>query len=347
MANYTPLSNSETAAFCSQMGMILKSGISPYEGLVVMLEDAKADDEKSLISCMLDTFNATGSMHEAVKESGAFPAYMASMVQIGEQTGKLDDVMESLGQYYTNEANLAATIRSTVTYPFVMALMMVAVILILITKVMPIFAQVFKQLGMELPAFSRGILAVGNFMNSNILVLAVLLAAILALGIYLAKSKSGQSKISGLSAKLSSTASIADSIAKYRFANGMALTLSSGLSPAECIKLTAELIPDGSLTEKISKCSEAVSNGADAGEAIREAGIFTGLQSRMMGIAAKSGTLDEAMKNIADQYDEEINLKITKLLSSIEPTLVIVLSVVVGIILLSVMLPLISIMSSI
>ena len=92
----TPLTNAEMQAFCSQMSMILKSGISSTEGLSIMLDDARNTEEQKFLKTALDTLNMTGSLYEAMKATGACPDYFIYMIQIGEQTGTLDDVMNSL-----------------------------------------------------------------------------------------------------------------------------------------------------------------------------------------------------------------------------------------------------------
>ena len=110
---------------------------------------------------MNDVLTHTGILHEALKKTGAFPGYLLNMVRIGEQTGRLDDVMQSLAEYYEKEASLAQTIKNAVTYPLIMIFMMILVIIVLISKVMPVFNQVFKQLGSEMTGPSRAILHTG------------------------------------------------------------------------------------------------------------------------------------------------------------------------------------------
>ena len=101
---FTPLSNTETAAFCSQMAMILHSGISTLEGVSLMLEDTKEQEEIRFLTCIEETLQTTGNFQEALSATGAFPAYMLHMVQIGEYSGRLDEVMEALSVHYKREA---------------------------------------------------------------------------------------------------------------------------------------------------------------------------------------------------------------------------------------------------
>lgn len=187
-----PLSNKEAASFCSQMAMILKSGISSIEGVSIMLEDAKDADEKALLSRIYDSLMQTGMFYESLEETGAFPSYLLQMVQIGEQTGRLDEVMNSLAEYYEKEANLAQTVKNAITYPLIMIVMMILVILVLVTKVMPVFNQVFRQLGTEMTGVSRAILSIGEFMNRYSFVFIGIFVLLVAGAAYLVKSAKGQ-----------------------------------------------------------------------------------------------------------------------------------------------------------
>ncbi len=341
----TPFSNMEAASFCSQMAIILKSGISSIEGITIMLEDVSQENEKQLLLQIQETLMQTGSLYESLAAASVFPAYLLNMVQIGEQTGKLDDVMSSLANYYEKEASLAQTIKNAVTYPLIMLMMMTLVILVLITKVMPVFNQVFEQLGTQMTGFSRIILNIGIFINAHAIIFFGILAALVIFVIFLIKSSKGQSLFRSFADKFASNRDLSQKIAAYRFSNGMALTLSSGLTPEECLNLASELTEQASFRNKLEQCRASVSQGNDLCEVLLEQGIFSGTYARMATIASRTGVLDEIMDKIAAQYEEDIDARISGMIAAIEPTLVIILSVIVGIILLSVMLPLMGIMS--
>lgn len=344
--NITPLSNTEIASFCSQMAMILKSGISSIEGVSIMLQDAQSSDEKELLSVINDTLTETGILYEALKETGAYPGYLLNMVRIGEQTGRLDDVMQSLSDYYEKEASLAQTVKNAVAYPLIMIFMMILVIIVLITKVMPVFNQVFKQLGSEMTGPSKVILNIGAFLDRYSLIFIGILIILAVLAIYAFKTTRGQNAFRSLIVRFRSTRKISEKIASYRFANGMALTLSSGLTPEECLNLAADLIDQEEYRQRLSKCKESVLSGKDLCDTLLENGIFSGVYARMASIGSRTGILDDVMDKIARQYEEDIDNHLSSIIATVEPTLVIILSIIVGIILLSVMLPLMSIMAA-
>ena len=151
-----PFSNMELAAFCNQMSMLLRSGISSLEGLNLLLEDAQTQEERQLLTHMIHHLEQTGCLYEAASATAVFPDYAIYMIQLGEETGTLDDVMNRLFMHYTREEHMNHMIRNSFVYPFLMLGMMTLVIVVLLTKVMPVFHQVFQQLGQELSGFSAG-----------------------------------------------------------------------------------------------------------------------------------------------------------------------------------------------
>ncbi|MFG6331914.1 MAG: type II secretion system F family protein [Lachnospiraceae bacterium] len=342
----TPLSNTEISAFCSQMAMILRSGIFAMEGISIMMEDARSTEEYTLLARIDDTYQETGQLHEALREAQVFPAYLIRMVRIGEETGRLEDVMGALALYYEREASVSRMIRSALTYPLVMVFMMLLVILVLITKVMPIFEQIFVQLGSEMTGLAGALLELGNVINRYSVLLLALLLLLAAVFVYLGTTRSGRRQFQKLICSLPFMDALTNQLAVCRFAGGMALTLSSGMSPEECLSLSSQLVTEERFAQKIRCCRTGLEQGQDLHKALSESGVFNGIYARMASIGERTGSLDEVMQNIADACQEEIDQKFTGLLAALEPTLVILLSLIVGVILLSVMLPLMGIMSS-
>lgn len=349
MANKTVprLSNSELAAFCSQIAMVLSAGISTTEGISLMLEEANENGEKQLLERISSTLNETGSFFEALKETGAYPDYMLQMVHIGEDTGKLDEVMKSLASHYDREASIVRSIRSAVTYPLIMIVMMVCIIIVLITKVMPVFQQVYRQLGSEMTGVSRTILNIGNVLRQFSVVFIVLFALLVAAGLYFGCTEKGRTKTRRFFRHFKGTRAYLERLSSCRFASCMQLTLSSGMPTEECLSYADKLIDDKDMQERIRACRDSMEEGAELSAALNQAGIFSGVYSRLASIGSRTGSIDEVMQEIADRYQDEIDQRLTGIISALEPAIVIILSLIVGLILLSVMLPLMGIMSSI
>ncbi len=342
-----PLSNPELSAFCSQLSLILRSGISALEGISIMLEDASSEEETAILQSLSDYFQESGSLCDSLEETKLFPAYMVQMVRIGEQTGTLDDVMAALGDHYERENTISKTIRNAVTYPMIIISMMVVVILVLIIKVMPIFNQVFIQLGSEMSGFSRVLMNLGNTINRYSVVFVVILAVVVIVFFVYNHTAKGAAFLRKLGMHFPAIRRMRHDIASCRFASGMALTLKSGMAPEECLSLVHSLNEDEAFQKELSECEKLLDDGTDFTAALHQTGVFTGVYARMASIGSRTGTLDQVMSDIAELYQEDLYTRISNTLSVLEPTLVIALSLVVGFILLSVMLPLVGIMSSI
>ena len=341
------LTNKELTYFCSQMALILKSGISSVEGLSLMLEDTPKGEGRDLLQALLHDMEEGAMLHQALASSSVFPAYMCSMTEIGENSGRLDEVMESLSEHFRREDNLSQSIRSSITYPLVMLGMMIAVMIVLIVKVMPVFQQVFNQLGTEMTGISGAILDLGNTLSRYSAVFLIIAAVAAIIFFLLFFTEKGRDQVTVFSEHFFATRALSEKIACSRFASAMYLSLSSGLDIDQSLELAEHLTEHEAVRSRISRIRALTAEGESLTDAIAESGLYSGMYARMLSVGFKTGSIDVVMKQISLQYDEEIENSMEGLVSKLEPTLVAILSVVVGMILLSVMLPLMGIMSNI
>jgi type IV pilus assembly protein PilC len=340
------LPSDEVSAFCSQISLILDAGIPLYDGidsLVESIEDGKG--QKAFIQ-ISEKVKETGSLYEAVKEAGFFPEYMVNMIHIGEETGKTDDVLKSLSIYYERESKVLKTVKSAVTYPVLLIAMMAAVILLLVTRVMPIFEDIFINLGTDMSDSGRRIMNLGMLLGQ--ISFAFIAAVLMLIIVFYLISKMGHgNKLRNLLFSLPILNRVNKKISGGRFAAVISMMLSSGYSLEKALEMAPTIVEDEYTKEKIALCAELVKEGKSFPEALLEIGIFTKMQSRIISVGFKAGQLDQVMEKISKTYEEEVDESIEKLVSYIEPCLVGILSIIIGGILISVMLPLASIMSSV
>lgn len=341
------LTPNELSTFSAQVAMILKSGIPVAEGISIMYEDTENTQGHDILKGILDHVEAGEPLYAALASTGRFPKYMQDMVEIGEQSGKLDEVLDSLVEYYEREENITSSIRSAVTYPMVMIVMMILVIGVLVVKVLPIFNQVFAQLGSELTGFSRAVMDFGSSLGQYSAVIVGVIAVLVAALLIMRSTKAGRALFVRFKASFFLTRRLAAKIASGRFASAMAMMLASGMDTDRALDMVERLVDNPAIHEKITACRKLVSEGGSFSEALSKTEIFTGVYARMVSIGFKTGAADVVMKKLADGYEKEVDAQIGGMIGVLEPTLVAILSVIVGMILLSVMLPLMGIMSSI
>lgn len=338
-------SNTELASFCEQLALILRAGLPPAEGLHIMLEDSTQSGEREVLEGLLAHMEG-GGLADALKASGLFPAYLVQMAAIGEETGSLDEVMQALGRHYEREADLSRSLRHATLYPAIIIGMMLLVIVILLVRVMPIFEQVFVQLGTELTGPALLLMRTGELLSRYSLAFALLFAVLAALIVY-GQTPAGRSRYRRLGYRLPPTRRMLEKIAACRFASAMALTLRSGFTPEHSLELVLPLSEDPVFVQKLERCLKELREGQALAPALRRSEIFSGLHARMAAVGEKTGSMDQVLAQLAQLTEEEIDSRLTQTLAVLEPTLVVGLSLVVGIILLSVMLPLMGIMSSV
>lgn len=341
------LSNAEIAYFCNQSSLLFQAGITPTESMRILLDDVKNAKGKAVLEKILAECQKGTRFHKALESTNVFPDYVLHMISLGEESGNLDVCMFSLASYYEKEDNIYESIKSAITYPLIMIGMMLIVIFILISKVMPIFNQVFVDLGSEMTGFAATLLSFGNSLNRySILFLLIIFVMIL---IYFLATKTSFGK--NISFRFLNvfplTKHFYESVACGRFASGMALTIKSGMDTFSSLDMVYQLVENCSMQQKISACKNSIKAGFNFSEALIASSIFNSLYSQMVAVGFRSGNIDAVLEKIAEHYEKETDRRIRHIISILEPTLVIILSVIVGLILLSVILPLMGIMASI
>jgi len=341
------LSSSDVSLFCSQVVLLLRAGIPLQEGIGAMSENIDTPKGKELLHRIQTGMEQNHSLYLALNSTGAFPNYMINMINIGEKAGKLESVLDALSLYYDRDDRLRSRIRSALLYPFILILMMGAVISVLVIKVLPIFDAVFMDMGSDMSAASATILHAGTVIGKIALIAIIVLSVFLLCALILYKTEKGYQWISTVLNNFPLTRRLSDKISSARFASAMSLLLSSGYDTSEALELIPNILTSKLMIGKLHLCREAVDSGAAFSKALADVHLFPGIYSSMIGIGAKTGNLDTVMSHLADIYAEDVDESVNRAVSFIEPAMVAILSIVIGAILLSVMLPLMGIMSSI
>lgn len=338
------LSSQETALFCKQVAMILKAGIPLHDGLNAIYETYKDTANGPKFEQLLHGIENSNSLYESVKAMQLFPPYMVNMLRIGEKTGKLDDVMQSLSVYFSRDAKIRSAVKSAVTYPLTLIGIMAVVIMVLVIKVLPIFTQIYGNLGTDL--YASPLMNLGVVLGKTVLVIVGILLVVILLIALLLKTRHKNSVLKAIYRIFPPARTVENKVFAGRFASVVAMMYASGYNLEETMELIPTIISDDSFVQRIEGIGKALNENKNFSEAISKAEIFDGLHNQMIHVGAAAGQLGTVMQDLADLYDEEIEESISSLIALIEPTSVAILSVVIGGILLSVMLPLISIISS-
>lgn len=329
------------ASLCEQIALMLGAGISLSDGL-----ESLAGDTDAQLADLARGVEETGSLSEALRADGRWPAYMVEMAAIGERTGQLEEVMRGLGVYYAREARFRRALAGATAYPTTLGSMLVLIVLVMLWKVFPVFRRVLAGLGVGMTGTAGRMMNLGAAVGWA--VLAVVLAALVIAGVCAAlmHTPAKEHVRRALMDRIGPLKRLRKRIALARISSALSMLLSAGIPLDEALTLTQKVVDDEASAKKLEEMRIAMLEGAPFADALSGTGLFDGLHSRMISMGAAAGREDEVMAGIAADLEEQVEESADRLVAVIEPTLVALLTVVVGAMLLSVMLPMAGILSN-
>ncbi len=337
----------EIAMFCDQIAMLLKGGISVYEGTYMLyseMEDAKTKEVLRQIDLQV---KENIPLYKALTATGAFPEYMVHMVEVGEKTGRLEDVMKSLAEYYERDSRVKAGLRSAIAYPMILFAVMAAIMVVLVWKILPMFERMFTELSSDVAASTENVLTAGLTAGRIIAVIICAIFAVILLIVIWSRTKSGAKVLSKAANGFGPIRNIMILMSTGKFISSIALMMASGMDIREGLEREIENCDNEIVKHRIEKCLELYTHSTPFDEAIRQSGLIVGMEARLISVAAKTGGTDEIFTKLSEQYNDKTSAALGRLTTVIETTLVVVLSLMVGAVLLAVMLPLVSMISSV
>lgn len=338
------LSTAELEAFFQQLALFLKSGIPTWEGLALLGKEADGRNSELFLSLSAKVSDGS-SLSAALLQSGRFPSYAVDMVRMGERTGRMQEIAEALRAYYQGRDSLSRELRTSVVYPLSMTGMVLVVIFVLTVAVMPVFEQVFKQLGLAMNPFSLSLMQFGQAFSQSALVILIVVFAIVVVFFLLRFTKKGRVTLLRAYDTSPLTRKMAAVIAAERFAFSMSLMLESGIYIVDALRFAAELEESEKAKARITELERLLEEGKPLQEAIFASGIFEKSYNGLIVAGLRTGTPETMLMDVALRCRRDAESRRQRLLAIIEPALVALLCVLVGLVILSVMLPLAGILS--
>ena len=339
------LTNEEIRDFCQRMAMFLHGGIDVGEGLALLAEEEESSPLGCVFADMVKGADMGKPLSACVAESGVFPSYVAGMLKAGEKTGRSEEALEAVADYFHSRFVMERRLTTALLHPAVLMLIMMAVVVILLTKVLPVFDQVYGQLGSRLEGAAGGLLALGRVLE-RCMPLFCVAAGIAALFLFLFSSgKKIRKSIEKEWKKRFGGKGVFGEASRVAAVQVLSMAMGSGFSVEEALLFAEELSEDvPAISQSCRSCAEEIEKGMPLDEAAWKCGLLRRTDSRMLAAGIRSGSGEKAIYEIAQRMQEESNYAMEELAGRIEPSLILALSVLTGLILLTVMLPLLQLM---
>lgn len=341
------LTYGEIAGLCRRLALLLHAGIGTADGVFLLAEE-ETKEMGALLHALGSCMDEGKPLSEAMVQSGAFPGCVTGMVHMGEQAGGLEEVLTALTAFYEQRSRSSRQIKQALTYPAVILILMLVVIGVLLIKVLPVFDEVYASLGSGLTGVAAGLLHLGQLLETALPVLFALLVLAVTAALVYACCAPVRAKADAWYAARFGDRGISRKFNNANFARALAMGLGSALPLEDAVEQAGKLLEDiPEASARCRRCSESLRSGTALQIAMHDAAFLPPAESRMLAVGLRQGSGDRVMADIADRLLEDAQESLERTVAKAEPAMVLAASMLVGLILLSVMLPLMNIMAAI
>ena len=336
----------DLAVYSRQLSVLIDAELPLIQSLGILEEQQKNAYFKKVIKTIKDDVEAGSTLNQAKrKHPKAFDDLYCNLISSGEQSGSLDIMLRRLSEFIEKTVRLRAKVKQAMIYPVAIVLFAIVVSIFLLWKVIPVFATIFRDLGAELPLLTAVIVKLSDFVAKYIILIVMGIVALLFLFRYYRSTKQGHWTTDRLLLKMPVFGGLLYKVAMTRVTRTLATLISGGVPMLEALKITSTTAGNDVIEEEIVAARKLVSEGKTMSESFKQAGRFPTMMLQMINVGEATGTLDEMLSKLAEFYDEEVDVSVSAMLSILEPVLLIFVGALVGSLVVSMYLPIFSLMS--
>lgn len=334
--------------FSRQFSVMMSAGVGMQEAVRLIAEGSENPRMKSALLSVREDLRGGITMSDSMKRRDyAFDDFFIGMVRVGEYSGSFEEIMKRVADFYEDEGRLKRSIRGALMYPIILIILTISVVTYLMMGIIPTFQEMFVQVGVaRLPGITRVVIAISNFLKSYaIFTAAGILAAGFLIGTYL-NSESGKERFHALQLRIPGIGKLIAKINASRFARSMDILTKSGVTIIESFDLIDAMIGNREIRKRFKLCRENIMTGHSYASSLQKMEVFPVMLISMVSVGEATGALAEVFDKTSSFFDEEANEAIKTLIQLIEPILLIFIALSIGVIILSIFLPMFDIMDA-
>jgi len=337
----------DLAVYSRQLSVLIDAELPLIQSLGILEEQQKNTYFKHVIKTVKDDVEAGSTLNQAKrKHPKAFDDLYCNLIASGEQSGSLDVMLRRLSEFIEKNVRLRAKVKQAMIYPVAIVIFAITVAIFLLWKVIPVFANIFRDLGAELPGLTAMVVGLSDFVQKYIFfVFAGIIAAVLAFRYYRSTTP-GRWSTDRMILKMPIFGPLLYKVAMTRVTRTLATLISGGVPMLEALKITSTTAGNVIIEKEITDARKLVSEGKTMAESFKMSGKFPTMMLQMINVGEATGTLDEMLSKLANFYDEEVDNAVAAMLSILEPVLLIFVGAMVGGLVVSMYLPIFSLMKA-
>jgi len=337
----------ELAIFTRQFSVMIDAGLPLVQCLEILAGQQENKTFQKILNGVRASVEGGATLSTSMKQHDkVFDTLYYNMVEAGETGGILDTILQRLSTYIEKNVKLKRAVKSAMIYPVAVLGIAAAVITLLLWKVVPVFVTLFNGLNVDLPLPTRIVIGLSNFVGSiyGLMVLVFFIAAGVAIKFWYGTPQ-GRFAIDALLLKAPVVGMVLRKIAVARFTRTLGTLISSGVPILEGLDITARTSGNAVVEKAIGETRKAVEAGRSLVDPLKETDVFPGMVTQMIGVGEQTGAMDAMLQKIADFYEDEVDAAVKDMLTAIEPIMIVFLGVVVGGVVISMYLPLFSLIA--
>ncbi len=338
----------DIAMLCKQLHTMLNAGMPLLTSLDVLAAQTENKRLAGTIKDMAtqvqkgDVLSATMKRHPKI-----FPSLLVSMIEAGELTGNLDDVLLKMSEHYTKENKINSKIKGAMMYPMILSILVVTVVVFMLTFVLPTFITMFDNSGTQLPLPTRIVIGISDALRTYWYLFLGGLIGLIYFFRQLVKSTSGKRFVDKLTLKIPILKTSVSKIATSRFTRTLSTLLASGIPIIQALETAAQVTSNQVVIDGMQVVTEDIKKGIVLSSLLKKVGVFPPMVISMVNIGEESGALEEMLSKTADYYDEELDAAIAKMIAVLEPMMIIIMALIVGFIVVAMIMPMFDMYSTI
>ena len=332
--------------FCRQFNALLRAGVSIIETLDMLADQTENKRLQTATRNIHDSVQKGDSLAIAMKREDVFPPLLVNMIEAGEQSGNLENSLERMAVHFEKDNKVKGMVKKAMIYPIILLIVAVGVLVVMVVAVIPSFAEMFEDLGDELPAITQGLMNLSDSIRNYWFIYIIVIAAIVFGIKFVKKTPAGEHFFALIAIKLPVFGNLTVKTAAARFSRTFSTMLSSGMPMVEAMEITANTMDNVLFKEACEEAALAIQQGQPLQAPLKKSGLFPPLILHMVGIGEESGNLEEMLDNTAVYYDEEVEQATQQVMAMMEPMIIIVLAAIVCVILAAIYGPMIQLYDS-
>lgn len=332
-------SDKRKESFYRELGLLLQSGVDFKRSLEILSQQAVKKEEQSLINNLKSKIVHGKSIWEAMKESNYFSNYEYHSVQIGEETRRLEAILFELQKYFAQKIQMKRQLISVLTYPAIVMTVTLGVLYFMLNKVVPMFSNVFRQFGSELPKSTQIILKISNHSGTIFIILFLLVIGLIMMHQYLKNNDSYRKRMAKAILRIPYFGKLIQKIYIARFCQAMNLLTGSKTTLLQSLSLTGKMIGYFPIEQSLEQIKVDITKGVSLSDSMRKHSIYENKLVSMIEVAEHINELDTMFARLTNQYNEEINHQTKMIGVVLEPLIIIFIGIIVGVIMISMYAP--------